>query len=78
LSAASLPPSLGIRKDVDRTIAEHVEKLEGTLVSLNRRIMEESNDTSYNDLEAELRASSPLSRFYRFALEVKTRLSKPD
>lgn len=60
------------------TIKEHLQNLEEKLVSLNRRIMEESNDRSRNDLEAELRAVESSLAFYRLALEVKARLSKPD
>jgi len=61
---------------MNRTVKEHLQDLEQRRVSLNSRIMEESDAGSRNRLETELRAVESALRFYREALEAESRLSE--
>ena len=60
---------------MDRTVREHLDDLERKILSLNERMMVETNREKRNHLETELRAVQSVIDFYHSALEVETRLS---
>jgi hypothetical protein len=61
---------------MDRTVREHLDDLEQTLLALNDRMMDEGNLDKRNEFEAELRAVQSAVVLYRSALEVESRLSR--
>ena len=60
---------------MDRTVREHLDDLQRKILSLNARVMIETNLEKRNELETELRAVQSVIEFYHSALEVENRLT---
>lgn len=63
---------------MDRTVRQHIERLEQRLGILNSRIIKEPGTAKRNQLEAELRAVESALALYRSALEVESRIIAVD
>lgn len=59
---------------MDRTVREHITRLETRFQMLNARIMETRSLEQRNKLEAEIRACRLALDHYRAALKIESRL----
>ena len=60
---------------MNRTLAEHIHRLEQRLNLVNARMMQEDNREKRNYLDSELRAIESALAQYRSAFEIENRLS---
>ena len=59
---------------MNRTVQEHLQKLEQKLTEISGRIMVEQDKSARNQLETELRAVESAIAYYRSALEIELRV----
>ena len=60
---------------MQRTLAEHIQALEGKLRALTSEMMEENDSHRRNQLESELRAVDSALTHYRSGFDIESRLS---
>lgn len=63
---------------MDKTLGEHIMRLQEKREQIGTAIMQETNKTRRNHLESQLRAVESALTLYRSALEIEKRALEPE